>query len=156
MQHGRVEHIHIASRRTAPMDARDSIDAIAGTGLADDRYGAGRGDPSKRRRPAMQITLIEAEAIDAVAREHDIQLSPGESRRNITTRGVALNPLVGQTFRVGPVTLRGVKLCHPCDHLEQLTGKPGLKDALANRGGLRAEILEGGTIRTGDVIRPDS
>jgi MOSC domain-containing protein YiiM len=76
-----------------------------------------------------------------------------KSRRNLLTRGVPLNHLIGREFTVGEVVLRGIRLCEPCDHLEGLTVK-GIKDGLHHRGGLRAEILHGGTLQPGDAIRP--
>ena len=107
--------------------------------------------PASKRSPDREITLIEAEAIEAVPREYGVELSPAEARRNIVTRGVALNHLVGREFRVGNVVLRGIRLCEPCEHLERLT-RPGVLEALVHRGGLRAQIVSGGTIQVGDSI----
>jgi MOSC domain-containing protein YiiM len=84
-------------------------------------------------------------------REHGIAITGAQSRRNLLTRGISLNPLVGREFRVGDVKLRGIELCEPCRHLERLT-MPGVLKGLVHRGGLRAQILEGGTIRPGDLI----
>jgi MOSC domain-containing protein YiiM len=97
------------------------------------------------------VTLIEIEAIEALGRDYDTDLAPGLSRRNIVTRGVALNHLVEREFKVGPVTLRGTRLCEPCSHLEKLT-RQGVMRGLVHRGGLRAEIVIGGMIRIGDGI----
>ena len=102
-----------------------------------------------------EVTLIECEAVESATRESGVSLTTAESRRNLVTRGVRLNPLVGQEFEVGGVRLRGIRLCHPCGHLEALT-RPGVLKALANRGGLRAQVLEGGTIRVGDRIAATS
>ena len=95
-------------------------------------------------------TLIEAEAIESWAREYDVEMNPAESRRNLVTRGLPLNHLVGQEFLVGSARLRGLRLCEPCNHLETLT-RPGVRGGLVHRGGLRADIIEGGIIRTGDA-----
>jgi len=97
------------------------------------------------------VTLIEAEAIEALARETGIVLEPGASRRNIVTRSVPLNDLVGVRFRVGEVLLEGTRFCEPCGHLERLTRK-GVMAGLLHRGGLRTVIVEGGTLRVGDPI----
>ena len=78
-----------------------------------------------------------------------------QARRNLATRGVALNHLVEQEFIVGEVVLRGIRLCEPCGHLESLTVK-GVKDGLCHRGGLRAQIVHGGHLRAGDTIRPQA
>jgi MOSC domain-containing protein YiiM len=98
------------------------------------------------------VTLIETEALEFLEADHGICLQPGESRRNLVTQGVRLNELVGQTFCVGEVVLRGIMLCEPCRHLEMLT-TAGIKKALQQRGGLRAEIVRGGWLRQGDVIQ---
>jgi MOSC domain-containing protein YiiM len=97
------------------------------------------------------VTLIESEAIDAVNRDYAMRIDPIETRRNILTRGVALNHLVGKEFSVGNVRLRGLELCEPCKHLEGMT-RPGVMRALVHRGGLRAQILQGGVVSVGDSI----
>jgi MOSC domain-containing protein YiiM len=129
------------------------ITAIAGLGLEGDRYAAKMGSFSKKDKPGRQITLVEAEAIEALERELGLVLAPGETRRNLVTRGVALNHLVGRDFSVGGVRLRGHELCEPCGDLARMTGKPAILPGLIHRGGLRAEILEGGLIRVGDELR---
>lgn len=126
--------------------------AIAGVGLAGDRYASRTGSFSAKPKPGRQITLIEAEAIEALERELGLVLAPGATRRNLVTRGVALNHLVGREFTVGEVRLRGHELCEPCTDLARMTGKPQILPGLIHRGGLRAEILEGGVIRVGDPI----
>jgi MOSC domain-containing protein YiiM len=126
---------------------------VAGQGLTGDRYGTQQGTFSKGRKPDTEVTLIELEALEALARETKIELEPGQARRNLVTRGVPLNHLVGRDFSVGEVVLRGHRLCEPCGHLEGLTVK-GVKDGLCHRGGLRAQILQGGVLRVNDTIRP--
>jgi MOSC domain-containing protein YiiM len=138
--------IHVAGRKSAPMAAVDSVRAIAGKGLeGEHHFGEGAA-------PSRHVTLIEAEALEALARDLGIVLEPGASRRNLTTRGVELNSRVAREFRVGEVRLRGLKPCDPCEHLEKLT-RPGVIKGLLRRGGLRAEILQGGTLHVGDEIR---
>lgn len=127
------------------------VHAIPGKGLEGDRYFTQTGTYSKKPRPDREVTLIEVEAIEALAREYKIALEPGAARRNIVTRGVPLNHLVGREFRVGDVTVRGLRLCEPCAHLERLSHS-GVREALIHRGGLRAQILTDGTIRVGDSI----
>ena len=148
---GEVVSIRIAPEEGAPTVAVPEVRAVAGRGLEGDRYFFRSGTFSRKADPAREVTLVEAEAIEAVARDHGIELADGDTRRNITTRGVPLNHLVGKTFRVGEVVLRGVELCHPCGLLERLT-HPGVRKALANRGGLNAQVLVEGTIRTGDEV----
>jgi MOSC domain-containing protein YiiM len=145
---GQVEAIFLAPAEGAPTHAVDEVRALAGVGLDGDRYAAMAQHP-----PQSQLTLIEAEAIAAANAEHGLTLAPGDPRRNVVTRGVALNDLVGAEFAVGEVRVRGVKLCEPCSSLEALTGQPVIK-ALVHRGGLNAEILSTGTIKVGDEVRP--
>ena len=126
--------------------------AITGVGLEGDRYATRTGSFSAKPKPGRQITLIEAEAIEALERELGLVLAPGETRRNLVTRGVALNHLVGCEFRVGEVRLRGHELCEPCGDLARMTGRPQVLPGLVHRGGLRAEILTDGVIRVGDPV----
>src|SRR5262249_8905538 len=98
-----------------------------------------------------ELTLIEAEAIEAIKREYELSMPASDARRNVVTRGVALNHLVGREFRIGGVKIRGIRLCEPCSHLQALTELPGIK-ALRDRAGLRAQILSAGTIRVGDAV----
>ena len=101
------------------------------------------------------LTLIEAEALEALEAEHGIALAPAASRRNVLTRGIGLNDLVGKRFRVGEVECEGVELCEPCNHLEGLT-QPGVMRGMVHRAGLCAEVLRGGSIRVGDAVAPDA
>jgi len=150
--------IHIAPTAAAPMQAQLQVEAGVGLGLVGDRYRAKIGTFSPDLDADFEITLIEEEALLALARDYGYAMSPAESRRNLTTRGVALNHLVGCEFRVGAVRLRGTRLCEPCDHLARLTDRRALK-GLLHRGGLRAQIISGGVIRVGDPVclaDPDS
>ena len=151
---GTVEAIHITDIATTPLRAVTEVAARAGVGLEGDRYANAEGTFSTWPNDH-EFTLIEAEAIEAAAQEYGLHLAPGESRRNVTTRGIALNPLVGKRFRVGEVLCEGTRLCEPCAHLEAVTGKGGLARILAGRGGLRALLLTDGVIRAGDPITLD-
>ena len=143
--------IHIAPAEGAPTVEVREVRAVEGSGLEGDRYFVGAGKMSKRNEPEREITLIESEAIAAAAHDYRLELGMGDSRRNVVTRGVPLNHLVGRDFNVGEARLRGIKLCDPCGYLEGLT-KDGVRKALANRGGLNAQILSGGMIRAGDEV----
>ena len=150
MPNGTVKSIYIAA---APKEAPHAVDcavAIPGTGLEGDRYALKSGTFYKPE-PDYELTLIEAEAIDALRRDYHVELAEGEARRNIVTRDVPLNHLVGKEFAIGDVQIRGIRLCEPCDHLQKVTGKPVIK-GLLHRGGLRAQILSAGTIRVGDQV----
>ena len=150
MWSGTVDSLHIASAAKAPMQAVDHVEAIPGAGLRGDRYFLKQGTFYKPE-PDFELTLIEAEAIEAMKREYNLGLTLGEARRNVVTRGVPLNHLVGREFTVGGVRVRGIRLCEPCSHLEALTGLPAIK-GLRHRGGLRAQILTQGVIRVGDPV----
>jgi MOSC domain-containing protein YiiM len=143
--------IHIASTGAAPMRSVASANAVAGKGLEGDRYFSQLGTYSNEPGSGREVTLIEIEAIEALKKDYDVSLEVGQSRRNIVTRGVALNHLVEREFRIGDVILRGTRLCEPCFHLEKLTAKGAMR-GLIHRGGLRAEIVKGGTIKVGDRI----
>src|SRR6267143_4482289 len=150
---GAVLSIHIADKAEARMHSVDRVRAVPGKGLEGDRYFHESGTYSDRPGPDREVTLIESEAIEAMARDNQITIPAGATRRNVTTRGAPLNHLVGQEFEVGPVRLLGIKLCEPRSHLEDLTQK-GLIAGLVHRGGLRAKILTEGEIRIGDPIVP--
>lgn len=157
---GSVEGVFVAPEPEAEMREVAEVEAVAGGGLRGDRYFEDvetgtfvEWGPGDERRSGYDLTLIEREAVEAIAREAGIELAPGEHRRNVETRDVALNHLVGKRFRIGDVVCRGDRLCEPCDHLQRLT-RDGVLAALVHRGGLRADVVRGGTIRAGDEIAP--
>jgi MOSC domain-containing protein YiiM len=161
MWQGTVVSIHIAKEAGQPMETVSEARAVPGRGLEGDRYFLGRGIYSpKPGYGGREVTLIEVEAVEALfdgvqnAEGHrlGIKLSPAETRRNIATAGVPLNHLVDREFWVGDVLMRGTRLCEPCKYLESLT-QPGVLGGLIHRGGLRAQILTAGTIRSGDPVR---
>ena len=148
MFEGKVISINITPQVEAPMQSVDEVRAIPGRGLEGDRYfdSQGRGP-----QPDRELTLIEAEAVEAMKRELNVDYGLSASRRNVVTRGVPLNHLVGKEFWVGEVKARGLKLCEPCAHLQRLTIKEVLP-GLVHRGGLRAQILTEGIIRVGATV----
>jgi len=144
---GRVEAIFITAEHGGEPRPFETAVAVAGKGLEGDRYF------QDDQPPLNQLTLIESEAIEAVAEaDPSLALAPGESRRQLTTSGIDLNALVGREFSVGKVRCRGIELCEPCSHLEQHTGRAGIMRAMVHRAGLNAEILEGGMISVGDPV----
>lgn len=149
-QPGTVEQILLAGPKGTPRNAVERTTAVAGMGLEGDRY---FGQKPGRYAADRQVTLIEAEAVEAV-RAAGVPFTAADARRNVVTRGVRLNDLLGRTFRVGGAVLRGVELCHPCGHLAKLTYRGVTRD-LKMRGGLRAEVLRGGDIRVGDALREE-
>jgi MOSC domain-containing protein YiiM len=147
---GAVEGIFVTTAAFQPMIALESARAIAGTGLEGDRYATGVGFYSDGQT-GRQLTLIEAEDLERLEREYGVPLAQHECRRNIVTRGIALAPLIGRRFRIGSVLCEGIRMCPPCNHLEELT-RPGPLRGLARSGGIRAHILTDGEIRIGDIV----
>lgn len=151
--HGVLEHIHTTPGASQPMVERASVELVAGLGIPDDRYALRTGTYSARHHIDRQVTLIEAETLDALARDLGLALAPAEHRRNLTTRGVALNHLVGRYFRVGGAVLYGGRLNVPCRYLEEQVGRKVFRP-LIHRSGLNARVVVGGTIHPGDRIEP--
>jgi MOSC domain-containing protein YiiM len=135
-----IEAIHIGPEEGGPLGPVDSVRAFAGKGLEGDRNFRPNG-----AKPGQALTLVEAENVE------DVGLGVGETRRQLTVRGVPLNDLVGKTFRVGDVECYGVELCEPCEHLQSMT-RPGIIKDLLHRAGLNADILTDGVISLGDDV----
>jgi MOSC domain-containing protein YiiM len=148
---GTVVRILIAPEGRTEAHAIDRVQAVAGLGLEGDRYHAGRGSFSRRPGPERQLTLIAVESLEWLEQSHGLTIDAGVLRRNLVTRGVDLNALVGRTFAVGEALLEGVKLCLPCSRIEQATGQPLIR-LLWQRAGINARIVRGGWIAVGDPI----
>jgi MOSC domain-containing protein YiiM len=151
LQSGTVEGIYLAPSATVLPHTVEEANVVPGKGIEGDRYFAGDGTFYEERKPGQDLTLIEVEALEALAIEEGIELSPAEARRNVLTRGLSLNDLVGRRFRVGEVECLGSRLCEPCDHLERVT-RPGVLKGLVHRGGLRSDVIVGGRIAVGDSV----
>jgi MOSC domain-containing protein YiiM len=153
MFQGKLLAIAIAREAKGAMEHVESIEAVAGEGLRGDRYGAGIGAAQfqGRRKPENEVTLIAREAIEAAGDEFNLTIDHLDTRRNLLTEGVPLNDLVGKSFRVGAVVLKGLELCEPCGYLERRT-YPWIKAALKKRGGLRCCIVQGGEMHVGNMI----
>jgi MOSC domain-containing protein YiiM len=154
---GTLLHIHVAPAASFEMQELSEGHCVAGRGIVGDRYFEGNGSYS-HRTDIREVTLIEQEALDALARndpplqDGPIELLPGDHRRNLTVRGVPLNHLVGRRFRIGEVVFRGGRLNFPCKYLEELLGLP-VYLPLYNRSGLNCGIESDGVIRPGDSIQ---
>jgi len=148
---GSIAGIYIATQGGAPMRTLEMAELIEGVGIAGDRYATGTGHYSSMPSSDRQITLIEIEALEALARDYDLDLPAIESRRNVCTRGVPLNHLVGREFYLGDAILYGARLNVPCKYLEKITGKK-VFDALKHRSGLNCEIRRGARVKPGDPI----
>jgi MOSC domain-containing protein YiiM len=152
-QSGQVEAIFVAPQAGAGMRPLVAVRAIAGHGLEGDRYAIGEGTFSVAGGRGNDVTLIAGEVLDTLALPDGRPLSGAEARRNIITRGLDLNALVGRRFRIGELELIGRRRCEPCAHLQRLT-RPGVLRELVHRGGLRADLITSGTLRVGDPITP--
>lgn len=150
---GTVEGIYVAPESGSAMEAVEAVEAVADRGLRGDRYFHERGLYDRRDDlPAStDVTLIEREAIDAAQRD-GTELRPRDTRRNVLTSGVPLNDLVDREFHVGDATLVGVRPCDPCGYMESLADATGAVDALVDRGGLNANVVDTGAIAVGDAI----
>ena len=148
---GTVVSIHTTATAGTPMDSVGAARATPGRGLEGDRYYEREGTFSPKPGAGRDVTLIEIEAIEALKRDYGVDLPAGDARRNIVTRGVPLNHLVGREFLVGSVRLHGARLCEPCSHLAKLTSEKASR-ALVHRGGLRCDVLTEGVIGAGDAI----
>jgi len=135
-----IEAIHIGPEESGELQPVESVRVLAGMGVEGDRHFHPDGAP-----PGQALTLVEAENVE------DVALAPGASRRQLTTRGVRLNDLVGKHFKVGDVECYGVELCEPCDHLQSMT-RPGIIKDFLHRSGINADVLTDGVIRVGDAI----
>ncbi len=138
---GRIEAIHVTPVKEGRPEPRDRVKVVAGRGIEGDRkFGANH-----------DLTLIEAEVLDRLALPDGGTIGYAAARRNVITRGIGLNALVGRRFRVGDVECLGQRLCEPCSHLERLTAR-GILREIIHRGGLRADVLTDGDIATGEVV----
>ena len=138
---GSVEAIHIAAVESELPHPVDEVE-VTGDGMVGDRYSQAR-----------NITLIEVEALEGLLADTGIELSPAAVRRQVLTRGIRLNDLVGVRFRVGDVECVGEEWCEPCNHLQGMT-EPGVLRGLVHRAGLRADIVQAGRIAIGDQVVP--
>lgn len=142
---GRVEALVLAPAAEARVVLVEEAVAVAGRGLRGDRYGDGTGTFASGR-PGSALTLIDAAVVDGFGGGLD-------HRRNVVVRGTDLDALVGREFTLGQARCRGSRLCEPCAHLDRLNGG-GVLRPLVHRGGLRADVIRGGTIRIGDQLTP--
>ena len=147
---GVVEMISVAEEAEAPMKVLRSAEALANRGLKGDRYAQGVGTFSDPNGRGYDLTLVEAEALEELA-ARGLELHPADARRNIVVRGISLDDLIGQRFRIGEVECFGQRRCEPCAQLEKLT-TPGVLRGLVHRGGLRADIISDGEIHVGDAV----
>ena len=147
---GKVEGIYVASKGSVGMERVEEVRALEGCGLEGDRYCEGTGYWTALG-DVCEVTLIAGEDLDEIRSEAGLKVHNGEHRRNIITRGVRLDDLRGERFRVGEAVLRYDRPRPPCRHVQDVT-EPGMTKALKRRGGICARVVEGGTIHANDTI----
>lgn len=150
---GTAERIALTAAPTEPMRVVEAARALPGRGLEGDRYAAKAGTftPADPQLRGYDLTLVAAEVLDELRLPDGAELPYEDARRNVVTRGIDVNALIGRRFRIGDVECLGQRMCEPCSHLERLTHH-GVLRGLIHRGGLRADVLTDGTIRAGDTI----
>ena len=153
MWQGRVDPLHIVAEKSLPMATVETVRAIPGVGLEGDRYATGRGTYSEFPEDGRQVTLFEQESLEAIRRDFNIALEPHETRRNIITRDVPLNHLVGRKSWLARCCWKERGLNAPCQYFEDLLGIKSLFKALIHRSGLNCRILTGGESRVGDIVQ---
>jgi MOSC domain-containing protein YiiM len=151
MTNGKVVGIYIAQNQGDLTVKVDRIHVVPGMGIEGDRYFKKRTELEGQSKTGREITLIKLEAIESILLIDGIQITPQETRRNIITKGIPLNDLVGHIFFIGTIKLRGVRLCEPCQYLANKTD-PRILNVMVHRGGLRADLLTEGYIQTNDII----
>jgi MOSC domain-containing protein YiiM len=150
---GKIVGIFISPRAMTPMISVKEAKLEIERGIVGDRYHSSLGTFSKKLAglPDKEITLVEVEEIERLNESTSLNINLGDLRRNLVTEGVRLNELVDKCFFVGDTTLKGIRLCEPCKHLEKLIGEE-IVPSLMHRGGLRAKIISGGVIRVDDKV----
>lgn len=153
---GVVTSIHISGVEGGELRPLTEAEIVAGRGMKGDRYYL-----KEDKDPGQELTLVEAEQVEQFNTQTGLSIAPHETRRNIVTRGIALNELVGVDFMVGEAEVRGIELCEPCKYMAGILASrysipshsiPGIVAGLAHRAGLRVKILGSGTVRVGDSI----
>lgn len=144
--------VHVAPDGGETMRAVGKMRVVEGWGLEGDRYFGGTGFYSDHPGPIREVSLFEEETIEALECDHSLEVEPGETRRNILTRGVPRDHLVGRAFHISGAVLKGVEFCEPCKHLVGVTGKRSMLPILIHRRGLHAQVLQSGIVNPGDEI----
>jgi MOSC domain-containing protein YiiM len=148
---GKVIGIYIAQNQGDKTVSVNQVHVVPGKGIEGDRYFNKPTNSEGKLVTGREITLIEMEVIESMRDVDGLQITADQTRRNIVTRGISLNDLVGQLFNVGNIQLRGIRLCEPCQYLANRTD-PRILKVMAHRGGLRADILTEGIIHVNDII----
>ena len=143
----KVLKLGVTNTNNKEIEEFDSIDVIAGKGIVGDRHFKDFNDPY------CQLSLIESENIDFYNLKYGLNISYLDFRRNVVTKGVQLNDLVGKKFFIGKAKVEGIDLCRPCRHLTEILDQNNIIKEFLRKGGLRCQILSNSKIIVGDEIK---
>lgn len=143
----KVLHIGISSVSGTKIKSLNTVKAVKGKGLLNDRHYKDDNNNIK------QITLIEIEKINNYNKKFNKNISPLSFRRNIVTQNIDLNNLVGKKFNIGTVNLKAHDLCRPCKYLQNSLNQENIIKEFLHSGGIRCEILSDGIINVGDEVK---
>ena len=142
-----VYKLGISIEHNQSINEVNSINVLANQGIVGDRHF------KEFNNPYNQLSLIESENIDYYNIKYSLNIPYINFRRNIVTKGIQLNDLVGKKILVGNVELEGIDLCRPCRHLTEVLGQDNIIKEFLRRGGLRCQVLSSSSIKIGDQIK---
>ena len=143
----KVFKLGITDKNNRKIKEVNSIEVLANKGVVGDRHFDDFNDPY------CQLSLIESENIDYYNFKYGLNIPYINFRRNIVTKGIQLNELVGKKIKIGNVNIEGIDLCRPCRHLTEMLGQENILKEFLRRGGLRCQILSSSQIKIGDEIK---
>ena len=143
----KVFKLGISDKNNKEIKEVNSIEVLANKGVIGDRHFDDFNDPY------CQLSLIESENIDYYNFKYGLNIPYINFRRNIVTKGIQLNELVGKKIKIGNVNIEGIDLCRPCRHLTEMLGQENILKEFLRRGGLRCQILSSSQIKIGDEIK---
>ena len=143
----KVFKLGIVKDNNKKIEEVSSIEVLANKGVVGDRHFDEYNDPYN------QLTLIEAENIDYYNTKYGLDIPYKDFRRNVVTKGIQLNDLIGKKIKIGSVEVEGIDLCRPCRHLTEVLNQPNILKEFLRRGGLRCQILSSSTINVNDEIK---
>ena len=143
----KVFKLGITDKNNSEIKEVASIEVLANKGVVGDRHFDDFNDPY------CQLSLIESENIDYYNSKYGLNIPYINFRRNIVTKGIKLNELVGKKIKVGDVSIEGIDLCRPCRHLTEMLDQENILKEFLRRGGLRCQILTSAKIKVGDQIK---
>ena len=142
-----VIKLGITKNNSQKIEEVEKIKLLSGKGVVGDKHF------HENNKPRNELTLIESENIDHYNKKFNVQIPYINFRRNVVTKGIKLNKLVGKQLVVGKIKIEGKDLCRPCKYLQETLGQKDIIKEFLQKGGLRCEILTSGVIKVGDAIK---